>query len=229
MTSKAERLPDVALRPTTRSRLSFREVYDEHFAFVWRMTRRLGVRDPSVDDVVQDVFLVLHRRFDEYDGLTSVRSWLFGILSFVVRDHRRRYKRKDARCVPPPADSETDIQFAGSQPSPAALAEQSQEVALLRRLLDEMEDHHREILVLAYLEQLTVPEIAELLGLNLNTMYSRLRVAKQAFDSRYAAACASTHGASTSTHGASTHGASTHGSSTHGASTHGASTRRSSP
>jgi RNA polymerase sigma-70 factor (ECF subfamily) len=165
--------------------LRFDEIYDEQFDFVWRMMRRLGIPDASLDDAAQDVFVALHRRLGEYDGRASVRGWLFGIVSHVARDHRRRHKRKVAPCVPAPADSGSDIAIASACPSPVALAERSERVALLKRLLDELDDGKREILVLSFLEQMTVPEIAELLGLNLNTAYSRLRAAKQAFDVAY--------------------------------------------
>jgi RNA polymerase sigma-70 factor (ECF subfamily) len=161
---------------STEVELRFEQIYVEHFAFVWRMTRRLGVADASVDDVVQDVFVVLHRRLAEYDGRASVRGWLFGILSHVVREHRRRYERKEAKLVP------TSDEIPCGDPTPAAIAERSERIALLAKLLDALDDGKREILVLAYLEQMTVPEIAELLDLNLNTAYSRLRAAKQAFD-----------------------------------------------
>jgi len=72
---------------------SFDEVYEEHFAFVWRTARRLGVPESAADDVVQDTFVVLHRRLAEYDGETAMRRWLVGILTRVVSDHRRRYRR----------------------------------------------------------------------------------------------------------------------------------------
>jgi RNA polymerase sigma-70 factor (ECF subfamily) len=165
--------------------LRFNEVYDEHFDFVWRMMRRLGIPDANLDDAVQDVFVTLHRKLGEYDGRASVRTWLFGFVSRVARDHRRRHKRKVAPCIPAPTDSGFDIAIASPCSSPAALAERSQQVALLKRLLDELEDGKREILVLSFLEQMTVPEIADLLGLNLNTAYSRLRAAKESFDLAY--------------------------------------------
>jgi RNA polymerase sigma-70 factor (ECF subfamily) len=187
MESLVECLPDVEPRAPAQIRPQFQQVYDEHFAFCWRMARRLGVPDASVDDVVQDVFLVIHRRLGEYDGRASMRTWLFGILAHVIRDFRRRYRRKDARHVPPAPDSSADV-AATSSSTPAVLAERSERVALLKRLLDELDDGKREILVLAYLEQMTVPEIAELLGVNLNTTYSRLRAARQAFDQLHARA-----------------------------------------
>jgi RNA polymerase sigma-70 factor (ECF subfamily) len=185
---------DTGLPTEAHPRLHFESVYSDHFAFVWRMARRLGVPDASVDDVVQDVFLVLHRRLDEYDGRASVRSWLFGILSLVVNDYRRRHRRKAAPCVPSPPDWGSDIAAASAEPSPAALAERSEQVALLKRLLELLDDDKRTILVLAYLEQMTVPEIAELLGLNLNTAYSRLRAAKRSFDELYRAERSSARG-----------------------------------
>ena len=186
--------PRVSSALVTVAAPRFEAVYAEHFAFCWRMARRLGVPDASVDDVVQDVFLVLHRRLGEYDGRASLRTWIFGILSHVIRDFRRRYRRKDARSIPPPPDSGADAvgaaasPFRSGAPTPQALAERSEQIALLKRLLDELEDGKRELLVLAYLEQMTVPEIAELLGLNLNTTYSRLRAARLAFDQLHTAA-----------------------------------------
>ena len=166
--------------------LCFSEVYDANFGFVWRMMRRLGIPDATLDDAVQDVFVTLHRRLGEYDGRASVRSWLFGIVSRVARDHRRRHRRKVAPCVPPPTDSGSEIAIASACPSPVALAERSERVELLKRLLDELDDGKREILVLSFLEEMTVPEIADLLGINLNTAYSRLRAAKQSFELAYA-------------------------------------------
>ena len=53
---------------TGRQPLDFEALYEEHFSFVWRTARRLGVPERAADDVVQDVFLVLHRRLDDYDG-----------------------------------------------------------------------------------------------------------------------------------------------------------------
>ncbi|HEY2512022.1 MAG TPA: sigma-70 family RNA polymerase sigma factor [Polyangiaceae bacterium] len=178
-------LPEGVLPVESPSRPRFETVYADHFAFVWRMARRLGVPDASLDDVVQDVFLVFHRRLEEYDGRATVRSWLLGILSHVARDHRRRYRRKGAACVAGAPDSSSKIAAVSADPGPAALAERQEQVALLKRLLDQLDDDKKTILVLAYLEQLRVPEIAEMLGLNLNTAYARLRAAKRAFDELY--------------------------------------------
>ena len=162
----------------------FDAIYEEHFDFVWRMARRLGVPESAADDVVQDTFVVLHRRLPEYDGVTPIRRWLAGILTRVVSDHRRRYRRKDAACVPHPEESERAL--ASNAPPPSAEAEQSEAVRLLDALLAEIDEDKREVLVLAQLEEMTVPEIAELLGANVNTVYARLRAARRDFDAAYA-------------------------------------------
>jgi RNA polymerase sigma-70 factor (ECF subfamily) len=177
-----------------RAPASFDAIYDAQFDFVWRMARRLGVPESAADDVVQDTFVVLHRHLAEYDGETPIRRWLSGIVTRVVADHRRRYRRKDAACVPHPEDSERAL--ASNAPEPSAEAEQSEAVRLLDALLSEIDEDKREVLVLAQLEEMTVPEIAELLGANVNTIYARLRAARRDFDAAHArhrartAACA---------------------------------------
>src|SRR5262245_19722044 len=69
--------------------LSFKEVYDEHFRFVWRSLRRLGVPESDVADAVQDVFIVVHRRLGEFEGRSKVTTWLYGICYRVAHDRRR--------------------------------------------------------------------------------------------------------------------------------------------
>jgi RNA polymerase sigma-70 factor (ECF subfamily) len=172
--ARAERLP------------TFEEIYEESFELVWRTARRLGVPESAVPDAVQDTFLVLHRRLGDYDGRASLKRWVLGILVKVVGDHRRRYRRKEAQCVPHAADSEGELTIASSLPAPSAGAEQAEAVQLLNALLAELDESKREVLVLAQLEEMTVPEIAEVLGANVNTVYARLRAARMEFDAAYA-------------------------------------------
>src|SRR5439155_522596 len=90
-----------------------------------RNAKRMGVRDSSVDDVVQEVFLVVHRRLAEYDDRLSLRGWIYGILSHVVRSYRRTLRRKELPVVA--RDSESSLVSAVAAPSahePARLAEQ---------------------------------------------------------------------------------------------------------
>src|SRR5262245_44836563 len=65
-------------------------IYEAHVAYVWRVVQRLGVPESSADDAVQDVFLVVHRKLDGFEGRSSIRTWLYGIALRVARDHRRK-------------------------------------------------------------------------------------------------------------------------------------------
>lgn len=157
------------------------EVYREHFHFVWRNARRLGVPNANLDDVVQDVFIVVHRRLADFDGRVQLRSWILGILERVVRGHRRTFQRKSARCVPFPHDS-----MSASGPMPSELAERSERVEVLEMLLSQLNEDKALLIVLSELEQWTLREIAEYIGSNTNTVYSRLTAAKREFDKLYA-------------------------------------------
>jgi RNA polymerase sigma-70 factor (ECF subfamily) len=159
----------------------FAEIYERHFSFVWRSVRRLGVAEASVDDAVQDVFLVVHRRLDDFEGRSSIKTWLFGIVLRVVKDWRRTDSRK-RRVGAGAGDGDLDSVAADGTQSPHALTEQAQAVRMLHRVLDSLDDDKRAVFVMAELEQMSAPEIAEALGVNLNTVYSRLRAARRAFN-----------------------------------------------
>jgi RNA polymerase sigma-70 factor (ECF subfamily) len=162
--------------PPRRVSLVFDEVYREHFAFVWRAAKRLGVTDGSLDDVVQEVFVVVHRRLGDFEGRSSLKTWLFGIALRVVRDHRRALRR---RPIEPEVDPDA---LQSSANGPAENAEKAEAVRVLHALLDQLADERREVFVMADLEQMTMPEIAEALGINVNTAYARLRLARQEFE-----------------------------------------------
>lgn len=164
----------------------FSEIYESHFDFVWRAARRLGLPEAAAEDCVQDVFVVLHRRLAEYDGATPLRRWVLGITVRVAADHRRRWRRKESACVPHETDSQSDLALASSLPAPSAQLEQAEAMRVLEGLLGELEEAKREVLVLAELEEMTAPEIGELLGLNVNTVYARLRAARKDFEAAYA-------------------------------------------
>ncbi len=155
---------------------SFEDVYHSQFRFVWRSAKRLGVRDAALDDVVQEVFVVVHRRLADFEGRSSMTTWLFGITLRVVRDHRRSLRRRDVG-----SEVDPDSLRAGGD-SPAERAENAEAVRLLHALLDELADERREVFVMAELEQMVMPDISEALGINVNTAYARLRAARQEFE-----------------------------------------------
>jgi RNA polymerase sigma-70 factor (ECF subfamily) len=160
--------------------LTFEDVYRDQFAFVWRSAKRLGVREASLDDVVQEVFVVVHRRLTDFEGRSSLRTWLFGITIRIARDHRRSAARKDV-------DGSVDPDAVGTASAgPGESAERAEAVRLLHAILDELDDERREVFVMSELEQLPMPEIALALGINVNTAYARLRMARQNFEAALA-------------------------------------------
>lgn len=151
------------------------ELYREHFDLVWRGLRRLGVPLSMVDDATQDVFLVVHRRLNDLQPQSSPRSWIYTIAVYMAR----YYRRKAARSYNEEPESHlVDEQAA----NPAEQAESKQALELVYTALGKLSDAHREVFVLADIEELTSPEIAALLKLPLNTVYSRLRHARAHFE-----------------------------------------------
>jgi RNA polymerase sigma-70 factor (ECF subfamily) len=164
----------------------FDRAYEDHCSLVWRTARRLGVPEGAIDDVVQDVFLVVHRRLASFDGRVAFKHWLLGITARVVADHRRTYRRKASKVVPHAVDKYGGELTPSADPMPSEQAEQREALRLVVTLLDELDSDKREVLVLTEFEEMTAVEVAECLSLNINTVYARLRAARRDFDAAYA-------------------------------------------
>jgi RNA polymerase sigma-70 factor (ECF subfamily) len=147
---------------------------------VWRNLRRLGVSEASADDAAQDVFLVAHRRQNDFEGRSSMRTWLFGILVRVAHDYRRSRARAEARAI---AIARTEPEPA---PTPADIVAKREAARMLELVLDSLDDDKREVFVLVELEQSSVADAAIGLGINVNTAHARLRAARQQFGSSVA-------------------------------------------
>ncbi len=171
----------VRARAATRSP-TFQSIYDDHARFVWRALVRLGVANADVADVVQEVFLVVHRRLHEFREESTPRTWVYGIAVRMARNYRRTQVRR------PTAVSETDgaeqVTRLPEAPErgPDALLARARAAELVIRLLQELDQDSREVFVLAELEEMTAVEIADVLALNPNTVASRLRSARRLFD-----------------------------------------------
>src|SRR5450631_4356797 len=73
--------------------MTLHEIYQRHADFVWRTLRRLGVREAEASDAVQDVFVVVHAKLGQFEGRSSMTTWLFTICRTVARERRRRAAR----------------------------------------------------------------------------------------------------------------------------------------
>jgi RNA polymerase sigma-70 factor (ECF subfamily) len=151
---------------------SLADVYRAHVDFVYRTARHLGVPDSEVEDVMHDVFLVVHRRLADYDeSRATMRSWLYGITRRVTMQHHRSRARTARRLAAVPEDT----------PPPAVdeQVERSRAVEAVERFLETLATDQRIAFALVEIEGMTAPEISRAEGVKLNTVYSRLRAARR--------------------------------------------------
>ena len=156
----------------------FKVVYQEYFDFVWTSARRLGIQPSGMDDLIQEVFLVIHSKLHTVEKRSSLRSWIYSVVRRTASNHRRARRAHADASSGPPGDGEA----LSREPTPLENTERNAGFQLLMSLLDQLEEPKREIFSLVDVEDLSVPEAAELLGIPLNTAYSRLRVARQNFE-----------------------------------------------
>jgi RNA polymerase sigma-70 factor (ECF subfamily) len=158
----------------TKPSLGFDEVYQEHCAFVWRNVLNRGVPRSSVEDVVQEVFLVVHRKLPEFEGRSQVRTWLAMVVRRVVAGHLRRRRNKPSG-EPLEGDAVSGLQ------GPAEALDAKLAVSAFYAILEKMPEEQREVFVLHDLEQMKGREIAEITDTNENTVHTRLRAARRIF------------------------------------------------
>lgn len=162
-----------APQPAFSSGLEFNDVFVQHGRFVWRVLLRLGVQRRDVPDAGQEVFLVVHRRLQDFDAQrSSLSSWLYGICLRVASDYRRRHPNR--RETEP-----TDLQDLAAAGEPETALATQRDWQALARVLDGIDEAKREVFVLYELEELAMPEVAELVGCPLQTAYSRLHAARR--------------------------------------------------
>lgn len=151
-------------RPTTR------QVFDEQGRYVFRVLRYLGVREADLPDLCQEVFVIVHRKIDGFEGRSSIRTWLYRICQRAASEYRRKahvrrevlaptedFERPEARDAISRLEARSAMQFA----------------------LAELDDSKRDVFVLYELEGLTMREVCEVLDCPLQTAYSRLHAARK--------------------------------------------------
>ena len=149
----------------------FAKLFTAEAPRVWRALRRLGVRDPDLDDLVQDVFLVVYRRWGDFRGESSLRTWIYGIaLRRAFAQRRNRHARGVVDLTHPELPSN-----APEQPRELARTELR---GALQSALDRLREGKREVFVLYELEELPMRDVAALLETPLHTCYARLYAAR---------------------------------------------------
>lgn len=158
-----------------------RALVGEHFDFVWRYLRRMGVADGDADDGAQRVFLTASERLGDIRP-GSERAFLRGVALRVASHARRSYRRRGEEAF----DDTFGEARPDQQPLPDELAEAEAGRRLVEAILDEMDLELREVFVLFEIEELSSQEIAALLDIPQGTAKSRLRRAREDFEKRAA-------------------------------------------
>ena len=161
--------------------LSFERVYDQHFCDVRRWVRAQGARPSDVDDLVQEVFMVAHRRLAHFDG-ENLAGWLYTITARKVRDARRVAWFKYFCSLRARSSYDPPVKI-----TPLDELETSEKLALLKRALTKLTAKQRAALVLYDIEGYTGEEIAQLQASPLNTVWTRIYKARQVLRSRHRA------------------------------------------
>jgi RNA polymerase sigma-70 factor (ECF subfamily) len=170
--TREERGPSASTDATDRD---FDELVHRHLDFVWRLLCRLGLSASDADDATQHVFMVAARKLGEVP-VGKERAFLYGTARRVAANARRdRRRRREV-----PGDLADELEAVGRLPDEAL--ELARAALLLDELLEALPDELRRVLVLAELEEATVPVIAELEGILEGTAASRLRRARAAFE-----------------------------------------------
>lgn len=153
----------------TRS-AQFRRLYSRHFRSVWSVVGQLGLYGAAREDAVQEVWIIAYRRLHTLDPQASARAWLGSIARRVVWRSRRSAQRLDRR-VNALADEPRSL--------PADASARYEAATTVRDALDSLSEEQRNVLVLTTLHGFTAPEVADVLEVPVNTVYSRLRLARR--------------------------------------------------
>jgi RNA polymerase sigma-70 factor (ECF subfamily) len=161
----ASRTPDPA---------PFEQLYGLYFDFTWRVLRHLGVPAASLDDAVQEVWLVVYQRLGGFEGRSTLKTWLFGITLNVARNTRRA---EDKHLRPLPAPELSSV----APPDPEMEHVGREAWQRVQHFLSTLDEERRAIFVCSLLEHLPAQQTAEATGVDVTTVYQRVRTLRQAF------------------------------------------------
>jgi RNA polymerase sigma-70 factor (ECF subfamily) len=159
-----------------RPRFTVRAIFDEHFTYVWRSLRRLGVPEADVDDALQEVFVVVHRKLAEFESRSRMTTWLFGICFRVASEYARRAHTRHEQA----SDELPEAPDLAASPEERYQGEEAR--ARLDEVLDQLDPEKRAVFVLYEIDELSAEQIAATVGVPVGTVYSRLKAARQEFE-----------------------------------------------
>lgn len=149
-------------------------LYARHFDEVWRWLDALGVRRADLEDAAHEVFLAVYQGLDGFEGRSKLSTWIFGICVNVASNQRRRaFHQREV------SDDDALRRVASGAPAADDVMVRDQQREILHKVLDRLDEPRRVAFVLYELEGMTGAAIGELLGVPMQTVYSRLHSARR--------------------------------------------------
>lgn len=157
------------------SAASFEGIYHAYADAMWRYLKRLGIPERAREDLVQEIFLVVHHKRHTFDGQRPLKPWIYGIAFRVVSDYKKKKANQEI----------LDLEAQPSGPTHENPLDErvfaAERRRLVQRALNTLDEARRQVFVLHEFEDLTAVAIAELTRVPVNTVYSRLRSAREKF------------------------------------------------
>ena len=166
---------------------AFEALVERYRLELFHFLARFAGNRAAAEDLFQETFLQVHLSAETFDTSRRFRPWLFTIAANKARDYLRRNSRRQTPQLSAPIDESGDDSrsfedlLASDFPLPPEEVEKQETRELVKQVVSEMPDHLREVLLLAYFQQLAYKDIAEMLSIPLGTVKSRLHAAVATF------------------------------------------------
>jgi RNA polymerase sigma-70 factor (ECF subfamily) len=155
--------------------LSFREIFESEFSYVWNVLKRLGTATRDLEDLTQQVFLQVHGQLPNFDSGRPLRPWLFSFAYNLASNYRALARHRVELCVVAPEQSD-------SAPHADEQLIMREELQVVELALSRVAIERRAVLLLHEVEGYSIPDVAQTLEIPLNTAYSRLRLGRQEYE-----------------------------------------------
>jgi RNA polymerase sigma-70 factor, ECF subfamily len=161
---------DVVAKPSPAPKPQFRALFEQELGYVYRSLKRLGCRPGDVEDLAQEIFVAVYAKLDTFDPSRPLRPWLFGFVARSAANYRRLARHRRERF--------DDVEVAENAASPESAALQNETRDLLMEALESVPFERRTALIMHDIDGFEAKEIADALTIPVNTVYSRVRLAR---------------------------------------------------
>jgi len=163
--------------------LSIENVYRDYCDAVTRWAARLAGPEVETEDLVQEIFLIAHRKLDSFRHDAALSTWLYRITERVVSRRRQRERMRRWLML---SDPRAGVETESSAPTPLETLQRRRALELTYEALDALNENQRSAFILFEIEELSGQEIAELKGVSVSTVWVWLHRARARFLARLA-------------------------------------------